>query len=98
MRKYRKVKFSYQGSGNANTLELKLVDDDNTNFGRNWLKSTNSGWREIEVPFNEFEYWWYGNDSYLDCSKIDIWFAISMKEGDEGGSGTVEIKGLEFLP
>jgi len=37
-------------------------------------------------------------DVYLDCSSIDTWFAISMKEGDEGGSGTVEIKDLKFLP
>jgi len=47
LRKHRKVKFSYRGSGNANTLELKLVDADNTNFGRKWLRSTNTDWKEV---------------------------------------------------
>lgn len=92
------IKFYYRGTGSPNTLEVKLIDDDDTNFGVLFNRATvKEKWTKIEIPFSSFTYWW-GGDSNLDRQNIkEIQFAVSKKETDVGGSGTVEIDELEYI-
>jgi len=91
--------FYYQGSGNANTLELKFEDADGTNFGRLWQgQSAAADWTRIEMQLTELTYLW-GDDPNMDWDQVhSITFAVSKKEGDMGGAGTVEIADIALIP
>lgn len=91
--------FYYRGSGNANTLELKFEDTDGTNFGRLWQgQSAAADWTRIEVQLTELTYLWDG-DANMNWKQVkNILFAVSKKQGDMGGAGTVEIADIALIP
>lgn len=91
--------FYYRGSGNANTLEVKFEDTDGTNFGQMWQgQSAAADWTRIEVRFTELSYL-FGGDVNMDWGQVkNISFAVSKKQGDMGGAGTVEIADIALIP
>ena len=91
--------FYYRGSGNANTLEIKFEDPDGTNFGQlRQGQSVAADWTRIEVQFTELTYL-FGGDANMDWEQVDrISFAVSKKQGDMGGAGTVEIADIALIP
>ena len=100
------INFFYKGSGEPNTIELKLIYEDTTTFGVAWHKATVAdNWVSIEVPYGDFECWWpddnclrYGNK--LDLTNVrKIEFAISNKPegGDMYGSGRVIIDDVQGI-
>ncbi|MCK4347189.1 MAG: carboxypeptidase regulatory-like domain-containing protein, partial [Thermoplasmatales archaeon] len=102
------IKFFYKGSGEPNTIELKLIYGDvgGTTFGVLWNRATVAdNWVSIEVPYSHFDCWWpddnclrYGNK--LDLKNVrKIEFAISNKQedGDMYGSGRVIIDDVQGI-
>ena len=91
------IRFVYRGEGDTNTLEVKLEDADGSNFGKTVDTKTNPGsWTTVEVPVSDFNYWW-GGDQSLNLKKVHLQFAVSIKEGDDGGSGKVIIDQVEVM-
>lgn len=95
--KYNRVQFAFNGEGGNNTLEFKIVDADGSNFGATWTHRTGrSAWTVVDVPLTELAYLW-GGDNRMDWSRVrQIYFAVSRKNGDEGGKGRVVIRGVTF--
>lgn len=95
--KYTRVQFAFNGEGGNNTLEFKIVDADGSNFGATWTHRTGrSAWTVVDVPLTELAYLW-GGDNRMDWSRVrQIYFAVSRKNGDEGGKGRVVIRGVTF--
>lgn len=91
--------FYYRGSGNANTLEVKFEDPDGTNFGQLLQgQSVAADWTWLEVRFTELTYLWGGDDN-MDWEQVDrISFAVSKRQDDVGGAGTVEIADIALIP
>jgi len=91
--------FYYRGSGNANTLEVKFEDTDGTNFGQMWQgQSVAADWTRIEVRLVQLAYL-FGGDANMDWGQVkNISFAVSKKQGDMGGAGTVEIADIALIP
>jgi len=91
--------FYYRGSGNANTLEVQIEDSDGTNFGRLLQgQSAAADWSRIEVRLTELTYLW-GNDADMNWKQVKaISFAVSKKQGDMGGAGTLEIADIALIP
>lgn len=92
------LRFSYIGTGNANTLEVKLEDADGSNFGKLCPSaSATKTWTTLTIPIEEMAYWW-GGDNKLDRTKVkNILFAISKKDADKGGAGKVAIDQIEII-
>lgn len=86
-------------SGNKNSLEIKLEDEDGTNYGYLVdIKTNSEEIKVIEIPLKEFEYWWGGDDK-LNLKKIkNIHFAVSKRQEkkDEGGKGRIVIDNIEL--
>ncbi len=104
--KYEGIRFYYKGSGEPNTIELKLIYEDTTTFGVVWHGATVADdWVSVEVPYSDFYCWWpannclrYGNE--LDLEKVrKIEFTISNKpdDGDVYGSGWVIIDDVQGI-
>ena len=94
------IAFCYQGSGQPNTLEIKLIyapDDQKQeaifSVFRNHATDTHGQWVCLEIPYTEFSCWIDTGCSLgepLDVSNVQkIDFAISSKKGDIPGTGTV---------
>ena len=101
---YDGLRFYYKGSGKPNTIELKLIYEDDTTFGVVWHRATVAdNWVTLEAPYSEIDCWWpkancqeYGYD--LDLEKVrKIEFAISHKEGDVYGSGWMIIDDVQGI-
>ena len=93
----RGIAFMYRGEGSSNSLEFKLEDGDGSNFGAMVEGKSNAGsWTIVEMPFSNLKYWW-GGDEDLDTSSIKVHFAVSKKDGDEGGEGKIIIDRVELL-
>lgn len=92
------IKLYVKGSGALNSLEIKLEDGDGTNFGFLFpIKSNVESWSTVEIPVSQLKYWWGGNPE-LDWAKIvRFHFAISKKDGDEGGNGKVVFDQIELV-
>jgi hypothetical protein len=92
--------FSLEGTGNANTIEIKLEDQDGTHFG--WLEpraSLTQGPKQIGLPLDNFSFWWPEGHEDMDWVQVkNLYFAISKKEGDEGGAGQVTIRDVALVP
>src|SRR5262245_42226061 len=88
--KFTHIEFSFLGEGNDNTLELKLVDADGSNYGIFWPHKTGvTSWTTIEMPMSSLKYLW-GGDNVMDWKHVrQIYFAVSLKSGDQGGRGKV---------
>ena len=104
--KYKGLRFYYKGSGEPNTIELKLIYEDTTTFGVAWNRATVAdNWITLEVPYSHFDCWWpvgncqgYGNE--LDLEKVrKIEFAISNKPDNKDvyGSGWVIIDDVQGI-
>ena len=91
--------FYYRGSGNANTLEIKFEDTDGTHFGQMWQgQSAAPDWTRIEARLTELTYL-SGGDANMDWEQVkNIFLAVSKKQGDMGGAGTVEIADIALIP
>ena len=103
---YKGLRFYYKGSGEPNTIELKLIYEDTTTFGVVWNSATiTDNWITLEVPYSHFDCWWpynnclrYGNK--LNLEKVrKIEFAISNKpeDGDLYGSGKMIIDDVQGI-
>lgn len=86
------LQFWLKCSGKVNTLEVKLVDEDGTNYGYK-LPTRNQEWELITIDMIDFSYWWGGNPK-LDFVK-QVGFAVSQIDG---GAGTVYIDDLKLVP
>jgi hypothetical protein len=95
--------FSLKGTGMANSFEVKLEDTDSSNYG--WLSrprgSVTTDWETIKLSLDHFEFWWDGDGQDMDMNwqeVMNILFAVSVKPGDEGGAGHVEISNMVLAP
>ena len=81
--------FRIKGDGEPCDLEVKLVDRDDSTFGKVFSGLAGGGkWVDVTIPLSDFAYMW-GGDNRLDASLIrylDV--AVS---GAQGGAGTVHI-------
>jgi len=96
------IAFSLEGTGAANSLEVRLEDTDFTNYG--WRRprgSVTTDLETIEVPLDHLEFWWDrdGQDTDMNWQEVmNILFAVSQHPGDEGGAGHVEISDVRLIP
>lgn len=91
---YQGIKFEYKGEGSSNTIEFKLEDSDGSNFGLVLKSKTASdSWTTVKIPFGDMTYWW-GGDQNLTWTAVKIHYAISQKDGDQGGTGKISIKNI----
>lgn len=95
-----RILFQYSGRGAPNTLELKLVYEDGSNFGYARNMATNSSGLVALDPW-QITYWWGGNPrprgepvDFADVKQIH--FAISNKpdKKDIPGEGYIIISGV----
>ena len=95
---YKGIRFYYKGSGEPNTIELKLIYEDTTTFDVKWHGATvRDDWMPVEVPYSSFN---CCGSNELDLEKVrKIEFAISNKpdEGDKYGSGWVIIDDVQGI-
>lgn len=96
-------KFKYKGTGNANDLQLRVVDKNDTVYSKEIFSITDTGgeWETAKIPYEEFGLMTsgtYGNGDTatgLDLTKIEgVLFVVNK---GEGGSGTLIIDELEVL-
>lgn len=98
------VTFSIEGTGKANSLEVKFEDVDGTTFG--WIEPrtsvTENGKRiKIELPLDKFVFWWDGDgrDTEMNWQQVrNLVFAISKQADDEGGAGRMIISEVALTP
>jgi len=96
-------RFRYKGTGDANNLELKVMDKNGTIFSKKIYDVTNTQgeWKTATIPYEELSLLTsgaYGNGDIvdaLDLRKVAAVFFVVSK-GD-GGSGTLTIDELEVL-
>ena len=96
-------RFKYKGTGDANNLELRVMDKNGTVFSKKIYDVTNTGgeWKTAAIPYEELSLLTAGTysngdtASALDLSKVEAIFFVVSK-GD-GGSGTLVIDELEVL-
>lgn len=86
------LQFWLKCAGKTNTLEIKLIDEDGTNYGYK-LPTKTLDWQLITIDLVDFAYWW-GGDPKLGFVK-QLGFAISQVEG---GAGTVLVDELKLIP
>lgn len=98
--KIDKLSFQFAGNGDPNTLELKLVYEDDSNFGYEYNRATNSSGIVSLYPW-QIRYWWSGKSrpdtETVDFSKVkQIRFAVSNNpdKKDTLGTGFVVISGI----
>ena len=83
---------SIKAKGANNNIEIKLVDEDDTNYGvKRALLNKSGDWATWTLSEADFSYWW-GGDPTLGRVK-DIYFAIS---GGDGGAGEVLIADMRL--
>lgn len=94
-------KFYLKWTGEDNNLEFKVLDQDNSNFGKKMPLSSYGAadsWIEVKIPISELGYWWGGDDKILDMKNIkSVWFAVSVPKGGKGSLWLDSIS-LELLP
>lgn len=76
------------------TLEIKLLDEDYSNFGKKFEAVEADGqWSTLTVPLTEFTYWW-GGDTKLDMKTLrGIYLAITKAADNQG---EVHLDELEY--
>ncbi|MCJ7625611.1 MAG: hypothetical protein MUO76_19125 [Anaerolineaceae bacterium] len=99
------IRFSYKGSGDPNTIELKVVYKPEANgkspvFGVLWNQATDvQEWTSLEAPYNLFICWTdTGCQAGEGLDPRKVWkmdIAISNKTGDTIGSGVVQIDDIQ---
>ncbi len=87
------IMFKYKYKGDRNTLEVKLSDNDGSNFGKKLNLSSFEKWKKVKLKIDNLEYFW-GGDKHLNMEgDINLWFAVSKIRG---GEGTLLIKDVVF--
>lgn len=90
--KGKAISFQMKSKGANNNLEVKLVDEDGTNYGvKRPVLTESEDWTTINLSEADFSYWW-GGDPALGSIKA-IYFAVSA--GD-GGAGEVMVANLQM--
>ncbi|MBI3012375.1 MAG: CIA30 family protein [Elusimicrobia bacterium] len=90
--------FFLKWTGEENNFEFKIVDRDNTNYGKKFRLSRGNEWQQIKIPFSELTYWWGGDDKEFDMKNLkSVWLAVSVPKGGEG-SILIDTFSLETLP
>jgi len=97
------IRFKYKGTGDANNLELRVMDKNGTIFSKKIYDVTNTGgeWKTATIPYEELSLLTSGTYSNgdtataLDLTKIET-ITFLVTRGD-GGSGTLIIDQLEVL-
>jgi hypothetical protein len=80
--------FSFQYKGPGQTLEVKLVDDDGSTFGKKIeLLPVKIGWSDIILPVSDLSYFW-GGDKTLGHI-VRIYFAVAGT-----GDGTLTFRSI----
>ena len=83
-----------KGEGDANNLELKLVDRDDSVFGKVFTGMAGSNqWQEVKIPLSDFTYLW-GGDNRLDTSLIRY---LDVAVSGPGGKGRVLINDIKIV-
>lgn len=105
------IKFAHTGTGASNTLELKLVETDETIFRVIWYNGTYTAGikKSWEVPYSEFKCE-KGTGRCQDeaavnseifnpeqVDRIDFSFSNKPDQGDEAGAGEVIIEGIQLI-
>jgi len=78
--------FKYKGNKSCD-LEVKMEDKDGTTFQRKFydFTDTNSEWKTITIPFDEFSPVQSGSDSDFALTKLKgIYITLIKREDDEG--------------
>ncbi len=89
----KRIRFYYRYKGNPNTLEVKLIDEDGSNFlFKKEIKET-LGWEQMEINFSQFSYGW-GGDAKLNLKNIKR-IEVAISKGT-GGSGELVIDKIEY--
>jgi len=91
-------RFKYKGTGNANNLELRVMDKNGTTFSKKLFHVTNTEdeWRTATIPYEELSLvtsGTYSNGdtaSALDLRKIEAIFFVVSKGDGEGGILTID--------
>jgi hypothetical protein len=109
---FRSIKVFYKGTGASNTIELKLIDKNETIFEARWPHTTNTGGQgqSWELPYSEFRCR-KGSGTCQDenavrsltlrpedLDRIDVSFANKSEYADEAGSGQVIIEEIQIVP
>jgi|GEM_PF-2955508 len=96
---FSRVRFVFKGQGASNSLEFKWVDSDGTNMGDVWLGRTGqSSPTVVDVKLKQLTFLG-GTDSQMDWGRVRrLYFAVSKRKNDKGGTGTVTIRGLKVSP
>jgi len=96
------IAFSLEGTGAANSFEVKLEDADYTSYG--WRRprgSVTADLEMIDLSLDIFRFWWDGDNQDTDMNwqqVMNILFAVSQHPGDEGGEGQVTISDVVLIP
>ena len=98
------IRYYIMGTGNSNSIECKVRDSSERTFGTILTQKTNeASWTEVVIATGTFTYFW-GNDggdnTYFDWANVvEITITPAIKDGDEGGSGTLLVDSLdEVIP
>lgn len=95
---FKGIRFRYKGEGSGNSLEFKIEDADGSQFGMLVPSRSNpASWTTVEVKFADLAYWW-GGDKNLNLVNPKVHFAVSVKDGDQRGTGKVIVDQLELIP
>jgi len=95
--------FHIAGNGGANALNVKLADDDGTNFGGILPIPTDNKPHRIVLTSRDIKYLWGGNDQKLDGVSVFL-LAITPGEGNKNSMdprekmGTLYIDEIVILP
>lgn len=77
------IQFFVRATGaNVNHMEIKLVDDNGTNFGYKFVLKPTDIWEHISIRFEDFSYWWGGDRTLDEITKV--YFAVSAIDGGLG--------------
>jgi len=79
-----------------NNLEIKLIDNDGTNFGYKIVLIPLGEWKRIEIALKDFSYWW-GGDSTLSEVK-QMYFAVSHIQGGKGSVILDDLRAVKSPP
>ncbi len=98
------IGFSLNGDSAGHTLEVKLEYPKGTTFGvYRRVKPVGDEWIRFRLPIEEFKCWWPETECIACNNKLDrsaislLHFALSVKEKDTPGSGTVRISKIYFF-
>ncbi|MFY1112612.1 MAG: hypothetical protein AB3K77_13135 [Methanosarcinaceae archaeon] len=95
------IRYHYKLSGEPNTIQVKLIDNDGAQFGTfsTQTKAVDE-WTLVEVSFSNFDLWWPVSAKSLSLENIEkLEFVVANKPefGDSPGTGSVFIDEVEVI-